>query len=201
MIASVTGTVQRITGTSCVVAVSGVGLEIAAPTRFIRSIKVGQSVVLNTSLIVREDSMTLFGFETLEELQTFDVLLGVSGIGPRMALAILSAMTVDEIAGAVVNQDDRGFTAVSGIGPKTAKLIVVSLSGKLAPSNAESSTTTPNVNEDMIDDVVAALVGLGIDERSSRSLVRDASSQLQTLSRDGLLKKALSLSAERRAGR
>lgn len=200
MIASVSGTVQRVSSTSCVVSFSGIGLEISAPSRFVRSIKIGDQVELNTCLIVREDSMTLFGFESMEELETFDLLLGVSGIGPRMALAILSSLTVDEISSAVVNQDDRRFTAVSGIGPKTAKMIVVSLSGKFNAGISESAST-PVADQATIEDVVSALVGLGIDEKSSRLLVRDALREVSSPSRDALLKRALSMSAERRAGR
>lgn len=163
-------------------------------------LRIGQDLTLNTSLIVREDSLTLFGFESLEELQTFDLLISVSGIGPRMALAILGALTVDEVSKAVSTQDDRKFTLVSGIGPKTAKMIVVSLSGKFSNPGPENSPSN-EVDEQTFQDVMAALVGLGMDERTANSLLQEAIDATPEPSRDALLKKALSISAGRRAGR
>lgn len=162
--------------------------------------RVGQQVTLNTSLVVREDSLTLFGFETLEELDTFELLLGVSGIGPRMALAVLSALTVDEVSKAVLSQDDRRFTAVPGIGPKTAKMIVLSLTGKFA-TTSQQTDGGQKIDDQMYEDVVSALVGLGIDEKSAGALVQAATEQTQTPTRDALLKTALALSAARRGGR
>ncbi len=162
--------------------------------------RVAQQVTLNTSLVVREDSLTLFGFESLEELDTFELLLGVSGIGPRMALAVLSALSVDEVSKAVLSQDDRRFTSVPGIGPKTAKMIVLSLTGKFA-TTSEQTTVGQKIDDQMYEDVVSALVGLGIDEKSAGALVQAATEQTQTPTRDALLKTALALSAARRGGR
>ena len=164
------------------------------------SMRVGQDVTLNTSLIVREDSLTLFGFESLVELETFDLLLSVSGIGPRMALAILSALTVDEVAQAVNAQDDRKFTLVSGIGPKTAKMIVVSLTGKFSGAG-QRDLVPKNVDDQTLHDVISALVGLGVDERNANSLVQEALEVSPDTSRDVLLKTALSISAGHRANR
>ena len=200
MIASVTGPVQRVTSHSCVISVAGFGFEIAVPSRSLLGLRIGQDLTLNTSLIVREDSLTLFGFESLEELETFELLISVSGIGPRMALAILGALTVDEVAKAVSTQDDRKFTLVSGIGPKTAKMIVVSLSGKFSNSGPENAPSNA-VDEQTFQDVLAALVGLGMDERTANSLLQEAIDATPEPSRDALLKKALSISAGRRAGR
>lgn len=162
--------------------------------------RVGQQVTLNTSLVVREDSLTLFGFEHIDELDTFELLLGVSGIGPRMALAILSSLTVDEIARAVVGQDDRRFTTVSGIGAKTAKMIVLSLTGKFA-AQLQDSAPGSKVDDQTFQDVVSALMGLGIDEKSSLALVQQALEQTANPTRDALLKKALSISAAKRGDR
>ena len=200
MIASVAGPVQRVTAHSCVISVAGIGLEVAVPSRSLVSMRVGQDVTLNTSLIVREDSLTLFGFESLVELETFDLLLSVSGIGPRMSLAILSALTVDEVAQAVNAQDDRKFTLVSGIGPKTAKMIVVSLTGKFSGAG-QRDLVPKNVDDQTLHDVISALVGLGVDERNANSLVQEALEVSPDTSRDVLLKTALSISAGRRANR
>ncbi len=200
MIASVSGPVQRVSSNSCVITVSGIGFEVAVPHRSLTGMRVGQQVTLNTSLVVREDSLTLFGFEHIDELDTFELLLGVSGIGPRMALAILSSLTVDEIARAVVGQDDRRFTTVSGIGAKTAKMIVLSLTGKFA-AQLQDSAPVSKVDDQTFQDVVSALMGLGIDEKSSLALVQEALEQTANPTRDALLKKALSISAAKRGDR
>jgi Holliday junction DNA helicase RuvA len=183
-----------------VITVSGIGFEVAVPSRSLLGMRVGQQITLNTSLVVREDSLTLYGFEDTDELDTFELLLGVTGIGPRMALAILSSMTVDEVARAVVGQDDRRFTAVSGIGAKTAKMIVLSLSGKLS-AQVEDSAATTKLDEEIFQDVVSALMGLGIDEKSAMLLVQQAVEQTVNPTRDALLKKALSISAAKRGDR
>lgn len=200
MIATVSGPVQRVSAHSCVITVSGIGFEVAVPSRSLLGMRVGQQITLNTSLVVREDSLTLYGFEDTDELDTFELLLGVTGIGPRMALAILSSMTVDEVARAVVGQDDRRFTAVSGIGAKTAKMIVLSLSGKLS-AQVEDSAATTKLDEEIFQDVVSALMGLGIDEKSAMLLVQQAVEQTVNPTRDALLKKALSISAAKRGDR
>src|SRR5690606_23501024 len=98
-----------------------------------------------THLVVREDALALYGFATRDELSVFLQLLGVPGVGPKSALGVLAGMTVDVIATAVAEEDDAPFRRVSGIGPKTAKLIVVHLAGKLhlpatAPAAAAAAT-------------------------------------------------------------
>jgi Holliday junction DNA helicase RuvA len=129
--------------------------------------------MLHTALIVREDDMSLFGFAEIEELQVFDLLRSVTGVGPRSALGVLAAMTPGEISHAVAVEDDAAFRKVSGIGPKTAKLITVSLAGKLAivsPARASGARVPTTVSED----VTVALIGLGWPERVAAQAVEDA---------------------------
>ncbi|MBF0817369.1 Holliday junction branch migration protein RuvA [Microbacterium paludicola] len=172
MISSLRGTVLHAGTDSVIVEVGGVGFSVAVPPDVARTARVGESLFLHTTLIVREDALSLFGFATRDELDVFGTMLTVSGVGPKSALGVLSALTVDQIAAAVAEDDDKPFRRVSGIGPKTAKLIVVQLQGKLAPpvpSAAPSAAAT-----DVTDRVVQAVAGLGWPERVASDAVAQA---------------------------
>jgi Holliday junction DNA helicase RuvA len=170
MISSVRGTVVHIEPDAVVVEVGGVGLSVAVTPQVARTAHLGESILLHTNLIVREDALSLFGFEEREELAVFTQLLGVTGVGPKSALGVLATLTVAQIADAVEADDDAPFRRVSGIGPKTAKLIVVQLAGKItasraaAPGRAAASPAVPA-------QVVQALIGLGWSERIATEAV------------------------------
>ncbi len=131
MISSVRGTVLSVAGSYVHVDVGGLGYSVQITPQHALTLRVGNEVRLHTALIVREDDMSLFGFASLAELEMFDLLRGVSGVGPKSALGVLATLSPDQIASAVATEDDAPFRKVSGIGPKTAKLIVVSLAGKI----------------------------------------------------------------------
>ena len=172
MIASLRGTVLMVQDTSCVIDVSGVGYLVAVTSGHRASLSVGETVTMLTTLIVREDSMTMFGFANPESLELFEAFITVSGVGPRSALAILGHLTPAEAFTAVVNEDDSVFRKVSGIGPKTAKLIIVQLAGKLSAVTAASVTPKTAVSaRDAAETVVVALIGLGWVERTARETV------------------------------
>ena len=132
MISSLRGTVLSASGGTAVVEVGGVGFAVQLTPDHVLSLRVGDEAFVHTSLIVREDALQLFGFADREQLEVFELLTGVSGVGPKSAIGVLSVLAPDDIAAAVAADDDAPFRKVSGIGPKTAKLIVVSLAGKLA---------------------------------------------------------------------
>src|SRR5690606_12640837 len=162
MISSLRGSVLHAGLDVVVLEVSGVGFSVSVPADVARTARVGHELFLHTHLIVRDDAMSLMGFATADELDVFGTLLGVNGVGPKSALGIIGTLTIDQIAEAVEKEDDRPFRKVSGIGPKTAKLIVVQLQGRLAPPTRETpAVAAPNVS----DQVVQALVGLGWAER------------------------------------
>lgn len=164
MISSLRGTVVHVDTDAVVVEVGGAGLSVAVTPQMARSLRLGESALLHTSLIVREDALSLYGFATREELTAFALLLQVTGVGPKSALGVLASLGVDQIAAAVAADDDAPFRRVSGIGPKTAKLIVVQLAGKLqAPRTTVIHGTA--AASDIAGQVVAALVGLGWSER------------------------------------
>jgi len=163
MISSLRGTVLSATTDSVVVEVGGVGFWVAVPADVAHTARVGHELRLHTSLIVREDALSLYGFADQAELEVFGHLLSVTGVGPKSALGVLSHLSVDQIASAVAADDDAPFRRVSGIGPKTAKLIVVQLTGKLqAPVAASAAASVP---DEIGTQLIAALIGLGWSER------------------------------------
>lgn len=165
MISSLRGRVLHVEPDSVVLDVNGVGYAVAVTAQLARELHLGDERYLHTALIVREDSMSLFGFGERADLDVFGQLLSVSGVGPKSALGVLSSLTVDQIARAVADEDDAPFRRVSGIGPKTAKLIVVQLAGKLhAPAAAVAGASTPTASG-LADQVTAALIALGWSER------------------------------------
>lgn len=164
MISSLHGAVLHSTADQVIIDVGGVGFSVAVPADVAHTATVGEKLLLHTSLIVREDSLSLFGFADRSELEIFGLLISVTGVGPKSALGVLSHLTVDQIAEAVTGEDDAPFRRVSGIGPKTAKLIVLQLAGKVHPVGAGSKPVKIGP-VDVVDQVTAALVGLGWSEK------------------------------------
>jgi len=170
MISSLRGRALHLDAESVVIDVGGVGFAVAVTPQLAREFHIGDEIVLHTSLIVREDALSLYGFREREELVVFGQLLGVSGVGPKSAIGVLSSLTVGQIADAVAAEDDAPFRRVSGIGPKTAKLIVVQLAGKLTHAVGRSSAV-PSAAPGLDAQVVAALVALGWNERTATETV------------------------------
>lgn len=167
MISSLRGIVLHVDADTVVVEVGGVGLSVAVAPQVARLAHPGDELRLHTHLVVREDALALFGFETRDELVVFTQLLGVPGVGPKSALGVLAAMTVAAIAEAVAADDDAPFRRVSGIGPKTAKLIVVHLTGKLVAPAAAPTARAAADGTAVVAQVTQALVGLGWNERTA----------------------------------
>jgi Holliday junction DNA helicase RuvA len=172
VISSVRGTVLAALGTTVVIEVGGVGLSVQVTPQHALGLRVGSEASVRTALIVREDDLSLYGFAESDELSVFDLLRGVTGVGPKSAMGVLAAMSPGEIAQAVAREDDGAFRKVSGIGPKTAKLIVVSLAGKLMGFTATRSTAP--ARSSVTQSVTVALVGLGWPERVAMQAVEDA---------------------------
>jgi len=176
VISSVRGTVLSALGSTAVIEVGGVGLSIQVTPEHALSMRTGSEAFVHTTLIVREDSLSLFGFETAEQLAVFELLTSVTGVGPKSALGVLAVLTPDQVARAVSSEDDAVFRKVSGIGPKTAKLIVVALTGKLRITASTSSATSSRaVAAQPVDEsVLVALIGLGWSEKIAQRAVEDA---------------------------
>lgn len=174
MIARLSGTVWSIGENHVVVRAGEVGLQVHVPSNVLARLGgAGQPVELFTHLHVRENELTLYGFLTQEDLTLFKLLLSVSGVGPRVALALLGTVSPDTFRQAVVRDEPGLLSRVPGIGPKTAKAIIFHLKDKLILTGAEA---TPLLS-DADAEVIAALTGLGF------SLV-EAQAALQSLPRD-----------------
>ncbi|MEU2201375.1 Holliday junction branch migration protein RuvA [Isoptericola sp. NPDC019482] len=170
MIASLTGTVTHVTLERAVLDVGGVGYLVHATPGTLAGLRVGERAQLHTTLVVREDSMTVFGFAESDEREVFETAQSVSGVGPRIALAMLAVLTPDALRRAVASEDLAALRRIPGVGPKSAQRLVLELSGKLgAPASdavgaagAAVSDGAPVVAGDPArDQVVEALVGLG----------------------------------------
>ncbi|MBO9627309.1 MAG: Holliday junction branch migration protein RuvA [Microbacterium sp.] len=195
MISSLHGTVLHTTPDQVVIDVGGVGFSVAVPGDVAHTAVVGERMLLHTSLIVREDALSLYGFAERDELEIFGLLISVTGVGPKSALGVLSHLTVDQIAEAVTAEDDAPFRRVSGIGPKTAKLIVVQLAGKVQ-ATAPAAKTGAAASGDVVAQVTIALVGLGWSEKIAAEAAAQTAAEATDAERSAvapLLRRTLAL--------
>jgi Holliday junction DNA helicase RuvA len=192
VISSLRGTVLLAAGSTVVIDVGGVGYSVQVTPAHALSLRLGAEATVLTSLVVREDSLSLFGFPGRDELHVFELLVGVTGVGPKSAMGVLAALDPAAIAAAVAGEDDAAFRRVSGIGPKTAKLIVLQLAGKIVVTSAAASRRAPAAGG-VQSSVLAALVGLGWSERAAAQAVDEvlAESDGQTDSVPAVLRLAL----------
>ena len=164
MIASVRGTVLSVRLDSAVVEVGGVGMLVQAAPATLAPLRVGEEATLATSLVVREDSLTLFGFADADEREVFEVVQTVSGVGPRLALAMLAVHRPDGLRAAVAGEDQTALMRVPGIGRKGAQRLILELGDRLGPPSGPASSpvvAAPAAADVRRQQVVDALVGLG----------------------------------------
>lgn len=174
MIASVRGTVQTIQLDAAIIEVGGIGLRVQATPATLGTLRVGAAALLATLLVVREESLTLFGFADPDERAVFETLLTVSGVGPRLALAALAVHTPDGLRRAVAAADLVALKRVPGIGHKGAQRIVLELADRLglpAGVTADGATSRRGTHADQADEVAAALVGLGYHPKAAQDAV------------------------------
>lgn len=182
MITSLHGILQVMQGNSLVVNVGGVGLQVfvATPTLTAFADRVDQPVDLLTHLVVREDALTLYGFTRVEERQVFELLLGISGIGPRLALAVLSTLSPEALANAVQQDQPDIIARVPGLGKKTALRIIVDLKGKLTTADMTPGLAAVS---DVDAEVISALTALGYSiveaQAAVQSIPRDAPADIE----------------------
>jgi Holliday junction DNA helicase RuvA len=176
MIGRLTGTLAEKSPPQLLIDVNGVGYEVDVPmSSFYNLPGLGERVTLLTHFIVREDAQILFGFLTHDERQTFRQLIKITGVGPRMALSLLSGLSVGELAQAVARQETARLVKVPGIGKKTAERLLLELKGKLCDALAAPAS----VASDAQADILQALIALGYSDREAaaalKSLPADAS--------------------------
>jgi Holliday junction DNA helicase RuvA len=170
VIGRIVGTLVEKTPPSLLVDAGGVGFEIDVPmSTFYDLPAVGQQVALLTHFVVREDAQQLFGFQSAAERAAFRALIRISGVGPRTALAVLSGLSVDDLAMAVGRQDGARLTRVPGIGKKTAERLLLELKGKLAPDFGAPAGVPPHADH---ADIAQALLALGYNERDAQAALK-----------------------------
>jgi holliday junction DNA helicase RuvA len=181
MIASISGHVQEKNPDSLVVEIGGLGLQVFVPATLRDEARIGETLFLYTHLVVRQDAFSLYGFESREGREFFDLLLGVNGVGPRMALAILSFLSTDAIRRAVFHEQAEVFGRVPGVGKKTAQKILLHLQDKVKPEIG----LEPVANFSDVDgEVVDALTTLGYSiveaQAALQSIPRDTPQEVET---------------------
>lgn len=169
MIAHIEGTNIYMTDKFVVVDASGVGYKIFATTDTLSKTSVGSTFALWTYMAVRENSLDLYGFETIDEMSFFELLLDVSGIGPKSALSILTVATLDTLKKAIATGDTSYLTKVSGIGRKTSEKIVIELRDKLKGHKGEDGAPSSLRGE---SDIVEALKSLGYSQNEARDVLK-----------------------------
>lgn len=167
MISSLRGVVAHVGLQSAVIDVNGFGMLVQATPQTLGTLFVGREAELATTMIVREDSMTLFGFEDAAQREVFETLISVSGVGPRLGLAALSVHSPEALRVAAADGDSKAFTKVPGIGPKLAGRIVLELAGKLIPTGEQA----PQQKGGWKGQVQEALAGLGWSEKDAAAAV------------------------------
>ena len=206
MIASIRGTLLERGDGFVVVEAGGVGYQVHVTTGTLVSLPaVGEETRLHTRHVVREDAQLLFGFAERDELKLFDLLIAVNGVGPRIAIAVLSGLSPARFAAAVHAENLGAITAVPGVGRKTAERLVVELRDKLgflpaaaaAESRAEPRAKKPRVLEknERYEDAVAALTTLGYSPSQATDAVRRVAEEAGDAAAEVIVKRALALLA------
>ncbi len=166
MIGSLTGTVQHKSNNFIILETQGVGYKVFITPILLANVSVSQRLSLVTMTYVREDQITLYGFEKLAELEFFELLLTVSGVGPKSAIGIMSLAALDMIKSAIASEDPSVFTKVSGIGRKTAERVIIELKDKLK-GHADASPAAKDHSE-----VLDALLSLGYSPQEAREALK-----------------------------
>ena len=166
MYAYIKGTIEYIDVDSFIVENNGIGYRILSSTNVTSRLKLHENQTVYTYLNVREDDMTLFGFLSNEEVSVFKLLISVSGIGPKVALSIMSQLTLDELRMAVISEDYKAISKANGVGTKTAQRAVIELKDKfkledIFAENDMSDDLSDAVNDDIITETAMALTSLG----------------------------------------
>ncbi len=174
MIATVRGEITHVEETALIVEVGGVGLRIFVPAPLAARAQAGEIILLHTHLAVRENDLSLYGFETPGDRSLFNLLLGVDGVGPKVALAVLSTLSLDTVKRALANDEADIFARVPGVGKKTAQKIALHLQGRLKPEDTLQAVAALS---DVDGEVLAALTALGYS-------VVEAQAAIQSLPKD-----------------
>ncbi len=181
MIGRLQGIILEKQAPSILIDVQGVGYELeASMTTFYHLPECGESIVLHTHLVVREDAQLLYGFHSLAERLMFRNLIKISGVGPKLALTILSGMSAEDFTRCIVEEDSKALIKLPGVGKKTAERLVIELKDRLQKDNAitlpgasEADRTAVLKQANPVNDAVSALISLGYKAQQAGQMVRD----------------------------
>ncbi|MFF8658594.1 Holliday junction branch migration protein RuvA [Streptomyces huasconensis] len=179
MIAFVSGPVAALAPDTAVVEVGGIGMAVQCTPNTLSTLRVGQQAKLSTSLVVREDSLTLYGFADDDERQTFELLQTASGVGPRLAQAMLAVHSPDALRRAVSTGDEKALTAVPGIGKKGAQKLLLEYKDRLGEPLGTGPAVGKAVTSGWRDQLHAALLGLGYATREADEAVAAVTPQAE----------------------
>lgn len=178
MIAFVSGKVATVTLSSAVLEIGGVGLELMCTPGTLATLRTGQTATLPTSMVVREDSLTLFGFADDDEKQTFELLQTASGVGPKLAQAMLAVLSPDDLRVAIAGDDAKTLTKVPGIGQKGAQRIILELKDRIGAPVGARTAAMPAAAAPWRDQVHQGLVGLGWSAKDADKAVDTVAPQV-----------------------
>lgn len=170
------GKIAEKTPTAVILDVNGIGYEVRVSLSTFSSLPdLGQAVKLFTHFVVREDAQLLYGFATEEEREAFRLLISISGIGPKLAITLLSGVTLKELKLAIQEKNIPVLTAISGIGQKTAERVVIELKDKIGKGEVSAGkelSHDANISDQMVEDSVLALVSLGYTKQKAKDAVQ-----------------------------
>ena len=193
MISYITGIVEEVEIDKVVVDHNGIGYGIYMPQSTLETIGIGEELKIHTYFNVREDAMQLFGFLTKEELKIFKLLIGVSGVGPKGAMAIIGTCPGDSLQMAIISDDAKAISKAPGIGNKTAQRIIIELKDKLDLESmfmAGTENATPVISANAQSETVEALVSLGYSRSMALNAVKKIKNS-ETMDVEEMLKSAL----------
>jgi len=176
MISYLEGKILKKSEKSAILLVGGVGYKLFMPVAFLAKLELGGEAEVFTYLNVKEDALDLYGFSSESELELFELLISISGVGPRAALSIVSLDSPEKIVGAILREDFAYLSSVSGIGAKTGKKIVLELKDKVAKLSFEAESTESASSD---AEVIDALEALGYSPRDARDAVRNISKETE----------------------
>lgn len=194
MIAHLSGEPAHVCDKWAVIDVNGIGYQVFLPQPELAQLRtMTGKVLVHTHMAVREDGISLFGFLRRSELELFTMLIGVSGIGPQIALSIISQVEIEDFALAILNEDEKTLTRIPGIGPKSAKRLILELRDKMKKAGASLVTGEKGRGSAAAGDAVSALISLGFPESAARDAVTGAVAQLGNPDLESLIKTALGI--------
>jgi len=193
MIDQISGKIISINDNYVVLAVGGLGIKVNISAAFASKIVNEGSITLVTYLNVREDALDLYGFKNESERNLFLMLISISGIGPKLAVSILSAVELEELKSNILSGDIKSLTSIPGVGAKTAKRIIIELKDKLTKTVTTELGFEDNFGSKISKDVLSALVGLGYSESIAIEAIKRMNPAESEKSIEGLIKEALKI--------